>query len=149
MMAIRPAAAAISAGPSTGRVTDGLVAGNTGTSTLTAVHVAPSISAAGDVSFTGGGSAVTLDRTVTPQDPDGGEMLTSATVTVAGFVSGDILAANTAGASITASYDNLTGVLTLSGTDTVDDYHAVLRSVEYSFSPDNGDPTAAGAISAA
>jgi hypothetical protein len=114
------------------------------TSTIDDVHVAPSVTAGGTVTFTGGGSAVTLDSTLAVGDPDSLGDLNSGTVSISGFVSGDILSATTAGTSITASYNASTGVLTLSGTDTLADYKSVLDSVTYSFNPSNGDPTGGG-----
>ncbi|MGB7323271.1 MAG: cadherin-like domain-containing protein, partial [Rubripirellula sp.] len=49
------------------------------------------------------------------------------------------LSANTTGTSITASYDSGTGVLTLSGTDTVANYQQVLRTIQYNNTSE--DPT--------
>ena len=54
-----------------------------------------------------------------------------------------MLAATTTGTSITASYNAATGVLSLSGTDTLAHYQAVLDSVTYSSSSQN--PTNFGA----
>ena len=42
-----------------------------------------------------------------------------------------ILAATTAGTNITAAYNITTGILSLSGTDTLADYDQVLQSVTY------------------
>jgi hypothetical protein len=61
--------------------------------------------------------------------------LVGATVAVtAGKFAGDsdVLGFNTSGTSITASYDASTEVLTLSGTDTLANYQAVLRSTTFS-----------------
>jgi len=66
-------------------------------SKLNLVHAAPSLSTAGTVSFTGGGSAETLDGTLTLSDPDSGGLLNSGTVSLVGFIAGDILSANTTG----------------------------------------------------
>src|SRR5262249_4180039 len=60
--------------------------------------------------------------------------LTGATVKVAGGTfagDGDVLAANTAGTAITASYDAATETLFLTGTDTLADYQQVLQSVTF------------------
>jgi len=57
---------------------------------------------------------------------------------------GDVLGANVAGTSITASYNSTTETLTLSGTDTLPDYQAVLRSVRFSA---GANPTDFGADS--
>ena len=114
------------------------------TSTLTTVHVAPTVTAGGSATFDGGGAAVTLDGALTVGDVDSGGNLTGATVTISsGFLVGDTLNfTNTA--AITGSYNALTGVLTLGGTDTLADYQAALDSISYSVNPANGDPTGGG-----
>src|SRR5262249_49346071 len=48
-----------------------------------------------------------------------------------GFRAGDVLTDSTAGTSITSSYNAATGVLTLTGLDTVANYQSVLDSVQY------------------
>ena len=48
-----------------------------------------------------------------------------------------MLSANTAGTSITASYNSSTGVLSLSGLDTFTDYQTVLDTVHFSSTSDN------------
>ncbi len=126
-------------------VNDGVASSNTATSTLDVVHEPPVLNTGGTATFTGGGSAVALDPTLSLSDPDSGGLLSGATVSLAGFVAGDVLTANTTGLpSIIASYNGATGVLTLSGSDTLADYQAVLQSVTYSFNPSDGDPTADG-----
>jgi len=123
---------------------DGAANSSSVTSALNTVHVAPSVGAGATATFTGGGSPVTLDGTLTVSDPDSGGNLTSATVSISGgFTAGDALAfANQNG--ITGSYDATSGVLTLSGTASVASYQAALDSITYNFSPSNGDPTAGG-----
>jgi hypothetical protein len=60
------------------------------------------------------------------------QTLQSAKVSISsGFLTGDVLSANVAGTSITASYDPTTGVLTLTGNDTLVHYRQVLDSVTY------------------
>src|SRR5262249_12075805 len=67
---------------------------------------------------------------------DDNQTLASATVSISsGFLTVDVLAANVAGTSITASYAN--GVLTLTGNDTLAHYQQVLDSVAYSSTSDN------------
>ncbi len=66
-----------------------------------------------------------------------------ATVTITDVATGDRLAADTTGTGITASYDPGTGVLTLTGLDTLANYQTVLRSVAYESLSDN--PTNGGA----
>ena len=59
--------------------------------------------------------------------------LASLTVTITNLLDGvdEILSANTAGTSITATYSAGSGVLTLNGADTVAHYQQVLRTVRY------------------
>ena len=59
--------------------------------------------------------------------------LDSLTVTITNLLDGsaETLAADTTGTAISASYDSVTGVLTLSGTDTVAMYQQVLRTITY------------------
>ena len=123
-------------------MSDGVAVSNTGSSTLDTVHVAPTITAGGTVSFEGGGSAVALDSGIVVADPDSGGALTGATITVgSGFTAGDILNFGSQN-GITGLYD--TGTLTLSGTASIENYESALASITYSFFPDVGDPTAGG-----
>jgi hypothetical protein len=125
-------------------VFDGVANSNIATTSLETVHAPPSIDAGGTVTFTGGGAPVTLDGQVTVSDPDSNGNLTSATVTISsGFLAGDTLSALTTGTGITASYNAGTGVLTLTGQDTLAHYQSALASVTYSFTP-GGDPTLGG-----
>ena len=80
---------------------------------------------------TGSGPApVTSALTVTaPDDTD----LASATVSIsAGYLAGQDTLSFTNTATLTGNFDATTGVLTLSGTDTVANYQAALRSVTFS-----------------
>ncbi|MBK7421933.1 MAG: tandem-95 repeat protein [Propionivibrio sp.] len=63
----------------------------------------------------------------------------SVTISPGSFVTGDTLAVVTAGTSIVANYNALTGVLTLTGTDSTAHYQQVLRSLTFSSTSD--DPT--------
>ena len=88
-------------------------------------------------------SPVVLNSTVVVADPASGT-LSGASVNITDFVAGDVLAANTSGTQITATYSN--GALVLQGVDTLAHYQQVLRSVTYSSTaadPTNGgtDPT--------
>jgi VCBS repeat-containing protein len=88
---------------------------------------------------------VTLSSALTVSDVDN-QTLQSAKVAISsGFLTGDVLAANVEGTSITASYDPTTGVLTLSGNDTLAHYTQVLDRVTYSSTSSN--PTNFGADS--
>jgi hypothetical protein len=118
-------------------VTDGVASSGPATSSLSTVnatHVAPTLSGAGNTQlYTKHGPPVTIDSALTVSDPDSGGTLVGATVTIsAGLRSGDTLAAVTTATGITASYNANTGVLTLTGTDTIAHYQSVLDSVTYS-----------------
>ena len=89
------------------------------------------------------GPTVTLSPGLTVSDVDS-QTLASAMVSITGgtFYTGDTLAANTTGTSISASYNAATGVLSLTGIDTVAHYQAVLESVTYNSI--SSDPTNSG-----
>ncbi|MDR3529653.1 MAG: DUF4347 domain-containing protein [Rhodopila sp.] len=120
-------------------VSDGVITSATPTSTVNEV-ARLTVMAGASASFTGGGTAATLDSGLSIVD-QGGSVLAGATVVVGGFITGDTLTVGSAG-GLTASFNN--GTLTLSGSASVATYQAALDSVSYSFSPANGDPTGGG-----
>src|SRR5262245_27586216 len=92
-----------------------------------------------NATYTENGAAVTLSGNLTITDPDSAT-LDSATISISGgrFAGdGDVLAASVVGTSITASYNPSTETLTLSGTDTLADYRAVLDSLVFSSTSNN------------
>ena len=116
----------------------------------------PVLSGAGNsVSYVIGGAAVVIDSGLTISDP----LFTSlagATVSIVNsssinnglslygsFSTDDVLSATTAGTDISESYNSATGVLTLTGGDTLADYEKVLNSVTFSSTAE--DPTDYGA----
>ena len=103
---------------------------------FTAVY-APNASGSLVANYTAGGSAVVLDSAV---GITGSTSIYRVYVSIASGVTGDLLAAVTTGTNISASYSN--GTLTLSGTDTVANYSAVLKTVKYSSTA--SDPTNGG-----
>jgi microcystin-dependent protein len=109
---------------------------------LSTQHAPPTVTAGGGAAYTAGGSAVILDSLLTVNDPDSSGMLVGARVQVVGAFAGDTLQFTPIG-NITGSYDPGSGILTLSGNDTVDHYQTALRSVSYSFAG-NSDPTNGG-----
>jgi lipopolysaccharide export system protein LptA len=127
----------------------GGTASNVATTTvgITNVNDQPTLSnVASSASFTQGGGAVTLSGAASASDPDN-LTLVAATVAITGgsFVGdGDVLAANTTGTSITASYNALTETLTLTGADTLAHYSQVLDSV--TFNSTSGNPTDFGSF---
>src|SRR5258706_2294771 len=85
--------------------------------------------------------AATANSSVT--DIDSANM-GSARIVIGNFAAGDTLTCSTAGTSVTASYDSVTGILTLSGVDSKANYQQVLNTVRYLSSSD--DPTAGGTL---
>src|SRR5262249_27778762 len=117
-------------------VNDGLITSAPQSSTVTVVGTndAPTLSSvASSAQYTEEGAAGTLSGAITVVDVDDLN-LTSATVKITGgsFAGDtDVLAANTTGTSITASYNSSTQTLLLTGTDTLAHYQTVLDSVNF------------------
>jgi VCBS repeat-containing protein len=116
------------------KASDGLAFSNVATVTITVTPVndAPVVTAGGTLTFTEGDAATVIDNSITISDNDSAN-LTGATVVISGnYASGqDVLGfANTA--NITGTFNAGTGTLTLTGSDTVANYEAALRSVTYS-----------------
>ena len=90
-----------------------------------------------------GGPVAVVDVDAMLSDVDDATLV-SLTVTITNLLDGanELLAADTTGTSITASYDSGTGVLTLTGADTVANYQQVLRTVAYENSSQAPDTTA-------
>src|SRR5262249_49292536 len=110
----------------------------TTTVTITNVNDAPTLTGtAGSVSFTENGASVVLSPSVTVADPDNLKLVSATVSITGGSFAGDVLAANTAGTSITASYDSATETLTLTGSDTLADYRTVLDSITFNSTSDN------------
>ncbi len=120
-------------------VNDSIAASAAVTSNMNVIHVAPTITAAGTITYGIGHGPAALDPTLTVVSPNSGGLLSSAKVTVTGgsFVGeADVLTATTAGTSITFNYNQTTDIATLSGADTVANYQSVLRSVTISSAAD-------------
>jgi lipopolysaccharide export system protein LptA len=128
-----------------GAASNNLSAVTTSTIDVTAVNDPPTLTVATSASFTENTAAITLSPSVTVNDPDN-TTLAGATIRIAGGTfanDGDLLAVDTTGTAITASYDATSETLTLSGTDTLADYRQVLQSVTFVTPSDN--PTDFGA----
>ncbi len=94
--------------------------------------------------FNAGGTAVAIvGAGLTVMDVDNTNLV-SATATITNLLDGteELLAVDTGGTSITANYSPSTGVLTLSGEDSVANYQFVLRSLTYGNSATNPATTA-------
>ena len=129
-----------------GAGTNDLSTAQTSTIGITAINDPPTLAnVAASAGYTEGAAATVLSSTLTVVDPDNIN-LANATVKVTGGTfagDGDVLAAVTAGTSITADYSAATETLTLSGADTLAHYQSVLESVAFSSTSDN--PTFFGA----
>lgn len=108
---------------------------------ITRVNDAPVLSVAPPAaSYTEQAAPVAVDAALNLSDVDDTNMAAaSVTISPGSFVTGDTLAVVTAGTSIVANYNALTGVLTLTGTDSTAHYQQVLRSLTFSSTSD--DPT--------
>jgi lipopolysaccharide export system protein LptA len=132
----------------------GTANGGSNTSTLATTTVAvtnvndpPTLSnVAASATFTQGGGAVTLSGAASASDPDNLTLVAATVAVTAGtFVGdGDVLAANTTGTAITASYNAATETLSLTGSDTLAHYSQVLDSV--TFTSTSGNPTDFGSF---
>lgn len=114
-------------------VTDGLTSAPAAkTLSVTAVNDAPILSGGGSTISAPPFTPVKVAPNVTVGDPDGGN-LAGATVTItAGRQAGADALALTPLNGITGSYNSATGVLSLTGTSSVANYQAALRSVTFS-----------------
>jgi len=124
-----------------GSGSNNLSAVSTTTVGITAVNDPPTLVGATNASFTENGPPVALSPTAAVVDPDSLD-LADATVAITGGAfpgDGDVLGANVAGTSITASYDAATETLVLSGSDTLAHYQSVLDSVTFVTASDNPD----------
>ncbi|WFU38082.1 VCBS domain-containing protein [Bradyrhizobium sp. CB82] len=108
------------------------------TITITGTNDAAVVNAnGGSLSYTENQAATPIDIALTLSDVDSAN-LTGATVSITGnFASGEDVLGFTNQNGITGSYNEVTGVLTLSGTATVAQYQAALDSVTYFNSSDN------------
>jgi Ca2+-binding RTX toxin-like protein len=72
------------------------------------------------------------------QDADDTSLQSAEVQITSGKQQGDLLSVSTTGTAITATFNSMTGKLTLSGSDTLAHYQAVLRSVEFTAGTSNG-----------
>jgi VCBS repeat-containing protein len=121
------------------KANDGTLNSNVATVTITIspVNDAPVLTAGGTLNYTENAPASVIDNTITITDADSAS-LTGATAQIsANYVSGqDVLSFAPIGA-INAVFNPGTGTLTLSGSDTVANYQAAVRTVKYTNTSDN------------
>ncbi|HIG39610.1 MAG TPA: DUF2341 domain-containing protein [Gammaproteobacteria bacterium] len=116
------------------------------TITVAAQNDAPEMADAGStLVYTEGDGAQVIDAALTITDVDDAD-IESATISLdTGFASGEDVLAFTNTTNISGSYNAATGVLTLTGTDTLVNYEAALESVTYTNSntdnPNSGNRT--------
>ncbi len=103
---------------------------------------APTIAGLSNASYAAFASPVTLSPDLGVDDVSSTTLDCAAVQITDGMFAGDVLAADTNGTAIAASYNCATEVLTLTGSDTLADYAAVLASVTFSSSA--ADPTNSG-----
>ncbi|HLL89182.1 MAG TPA: tandem-95 repeat protein, partial [Tepidisphaeraceae bacterium] len=109
-----------------------------GQTLLTEVASPPSISTTGgSLAYTENAAATAIDSALTVT-PGGGATLAGATVQItSNYASGQDVLAFTNQNGITGSWNATTGAMTLTGTATVAQYQAALRSVTYANSSEN------------
>ncbi|MCK5319477.1 MAG: DUF4347 domain-containing protein, partial [Anaerolineales bacterium] len=113
----------------------------TSTVSVTAVNDPPVVAAGGTLNYTENNAATAIDTGVTVADADNTN-IQNATVSISGnFVIGQDVLSFTDTANITGSWDGGTGVLTLTGADTVANYQAALRTVKYENTSDDPNTT--------
>ena len=97
-----------------------------------------------ETTFTeGGGPVAIVDTDLVVSDPNDTN-LAGATITITNLLDGadEVLTVDTTGTAITAAYDSATGILSLTGSDTLGNYELVLRTLTYDNLSLNPDATA-------
>ncbi|WP_440683943.1 hypothetical protein, partial [Cysteiniphilum halobium] len=125
-------------------VNDGDVNSTAATSTInvTAVNDAPVISAGSTLNYTENDSATAIDTTIVISDVDDTNIESASISITNNYVNGEDILAFVDTANISGSFNATTGVLSLSGSDTLANYQAALRSVTYQNTSDNPSPLA-------
>lgn len=104
----------------------------------TEVQAATSISISPATTFNAGAGPQVIDPNITL---NGFGNLGSATVNIdSNFTNGDVLSCTTSG-TLSKSYNSTTGVLTITGNGTVEEYQATLRSLTFNSTSNNGTRT--------
>ncbi|MBF0626037.1 MAG: tandem-95 repeat protein [Magnetococcales bacterium] len=118
-------------------------ASDTASLTVTAVNDAPVVQAGAAMTYGENAPALAVNGGLLVGDVDDGTILVQATIAITGHyqIGADLLEFTDTG-SITGSWDGATGVLTLTGADTVANYQAALNQVTYRNLGD--DPSATG-----
>ena len=123
---------------------DGTANSNSSTSTIhvTPVNDAPVVTATGTLAYTENQAPTAIAPALTVTDVDTAT-LTTATVQISNnYVNGEDVLGFTNTANITGSFNAATGTMTLTGTDTVANYQAALRTVTYVDNSENPSTSA-------
>ena len=113
--------------------------------TIAAVNDAPVVTTSvGSTAFTEDSPAEVVDNLLTVGDIDDANIESGTVAVTTGFQTGTDFLFFTNQSGITGSYSNITGVLTLTGSSTVANYQAALRTV--AFRADSNDPPATKTI---
>jgi hypothetical protein len=120
-------------------VNDGTVNSNTSTATVhvTPVNDAPVVTATGTLAYTEDQGPAAIASALTVSDVDTTTLSSASVVISANYVNGEDVLAFSNTANITGSFDAATGTMTLTGTDTVANYQAALRTVTYTDTSEN------------
>ncbi|WP_440994880.1 hypothetical protein, partial [Cysteiniphilum litorale] len=123
-------------------VNDGVDDSNIATSTITinAVNDAPVVSAGNTLAYSENDSATVIDGTISLIDVDSVN-LTTATISLSNYVNGEDVLSFVNTVNISGSFDAITGVLTLTGVDSVANYEAALQAVMYHNTSETPDET--------
>ena len=92
---------------------------------------APTLSVATSAEFVRSKLAARLSPTVRLSDADRRTLASASVAITGGFRRGDYLFTDVSGTNIARHYDSVTGVLTLTGVDTLVRYEQVLASIRY------------------
>ncbi len=110
----------------------------TSTITVTAANDPAMIdNAGGTLTYTESDGAQIIDSSLTLSDVDDTHIESASIIISSGFTSGEDTLSFTDTANISGSYNVATGVLTLTGSDTLANYEAALESIRYNNSSAN------------
>jgi hypothetical protein len=109
----------------------------TDTINVTPVNDAPVVIASHTLSYTENQGAAVLDAAVAVFDVDSANLASATVQITTNYVNGEDVLAFSNTANITGSFDAATGKLTLTGSDTVANYQAALRSITYTDTSEN------------
>jgi hypothetical protein len=109
----------------------------TDTINVTPVNDAPVVTAGHTLNYTENQGAAVLDAAVAVFDVDSANLASATVQITTNYVNGEDVLAFSNTANISGSFDSATGKLTLTGSDTVANYQAALRSVTYTDTSEN------------